>query len=235
MRQLVAVPAMPSPRVEGLRYGGYAVAARIAESIFQAGGDPVLLPPIRAGQTPQLARFDALVIPGGADLAPSEYGQIPADPDATYNLEHDRADIWLAREAVALNLPTLAICRGLQVLNVALGGTLHQDLPPTNVPHRSGSHKVFLRQGTAIREALGAAVVEVSTYHHQAVDELGTGLSASAVAADGCIEALEHRYAPVLAVQWHPEDEGPCEAAGQQLFGAFLNTNPWKATKAVMT
>ena len=119
-------------------------------------------------------------------------------------------------------LPFLAICRGMQVLNVAQGGTLHQHLTETTVAHRRGMHRVTLESGCATALAMGGEDFAVSSYHHQALDRLGTDLRVVGRADDGCIEVVEHRYAPVLAVQWHPEDDADTAGHQQGLFDSVV-------------
>ncbi|SCD39732.1 gamma-glutamyl-gamma-aminobutyrate hydrolase family protein [Streptomyces sp. DvalAA-19] len=174
-----------------------------------AGGLAVLLPPDEAedaaGQA--VAALDGVVIAGGADVEPVRYG---ADPDPRTGPPARERDAWelaLIRAAIEQDVPLLGICRGMQLLNVALGGTLHQHLDGHTGGHAVfGGHPVDPVPGTAY----AAAVPEQTTvpaYHHQAVDRLGTGLIASAHAPDGTVEALElpDRESLVLGVQWHPE------------------------------
>jgi putative glutamine amidotransferase len=118
----------------------------------------------------------------------------------------------------------LAICRGLQVVNVALGGSLHQDMGGPGHEHRHLLHPVAIRPGTRTAQALGADKVEASCYHHQRVDRLGNGLTAAATADDGTIEALErpNSRAWFTAVQWHPEDTASTDPSQQNLFDTLV-------------
>lgn len=210
MRPLVAVIGQRSPSAPILRFSATLAAEALCEAVWAAGGEPVVLhgPAGRpsAGVAERLTRFDAVLLPGGADVGPARYGQ-PARPETTGVVDfQDDLDLAVARAVVASALPALAVCRGLQVLNVALGGTLHQHLTGSAVAHRDSVHEVRVERGSRLRSVVGEDVLSVSSYHHQAVDVLGNDLVVSAVAADGVVEALEHRRADVLAVQWHPED-----------------------------
>jgi putative glutamine amidotransferase len=190
--------------------------------VQRAGGRAVLLPPDPdpAAAADVVARLDGLVLAGGPDVAPERYAA-PRDPH-TDPPAHAR-DAWelaLARAALAQGVPFLGICRGMQLLNVALGGTLHQHLPPDAghggpVPGTFGTHPVRPVPGTRCAAAVPDPAT-VPTCHHQAVDRLGSGLTASAHAPDGTVEAVESTGpAFVLGVQWHPEmgeDDGVVRA-----------------------
>ena len=185
------------------------------EGVIMAGGIAVLLPPQPAD--PQIGgclldSLDALVITGGYDLDPAAYGQ---QPHATTDQPRTARDVWeltLLQGALDRGLPVLGICRGAQVLNVALGGTLHQHLPEVigHTGHRAGNG-AFARlpvrtvPGTRLAALLGETA-DASCYHHQAIDKVGDGLVVSAWDDDGVVEALElPGDGFVLAVQWHPE------------------------------
>ena len=189
-----------------------------AEQVAAAGGVPVLLPPV-AGITAAIDRLDALVLTGGGDIDPARYGAAPHPRTGQANAERDQAELDLLAAALAAGLPVLGICRGLQLLNIAYGGTLHQhlaDLGPagdgghTPQPGTFGSHPIRVAPGSMLADILPAGrPLAVPTAHHQAIDRLGAGLTATAWAADGIIEAVEltggEHHPFVLAVQWHPE------------------------------
>jgi putative glutamine amidotransferase len=166
------------------------------------------------------AAADALLVMGGEDVDPATYGG-PADyPGRGQHFRAaDDAEIALVRRAVADRVPTLGICRGMQVMNVALGGDLVQHLEHAGHVHPGAAadamtdHDVALRPGSGVSAALGATTVRVRSSHHQAVGTVGDGLVVTATAPDGTVEAIEHRDAPVFAVQWHPEDAGAADGA----------------------
>ena len=161
------------------------------------------------------AAADAIVIVGGEDIHPGFYGAETGYPNESRHLPvADAAQLALARAAIERRTPLLGICRGLQIVNVALGGTLVQDLGEecghvnrgVPIPQVLTTHTVDVEHGSRVAELLGEPTVEVRSAHHQAVDALGEGLVVTARSHDGHVEAVEHRDAPVLAVQWHPED-----------------------------
>ncbi|WP_067800283.1 gamma-glutamyl-gamma-aminobutyrate hydrolase family protein [Actinomadura formosensis] len=195
-------------------------------SVERAGGVPVLLPPgvTLRGVDALVARLDAVVIAGGGDLDPDLYGALRHSETAPPDPRRDRFELALVRAVVAADLPFLAICRGMQMLNVACGGTLVQHLPEA-VGHKGhapetgivGSHPVRISEASLVGGILGGSA-DVPTYHHQAVGRLGTGLTAVAWADDQVVEAIElpgHRFG--LAVQWHPE-----EGEDKRLFEALV-------------
>lgn len=189
--------------------------ASYVRSVERAGGVPVMIPPTGnlRGLAALVSRLDGLILAGGGDLDPDLYGAERHAETGPPQPRRDRFELALARAAVDADLPFLAICRGMQVLNVARGGALVQHLPEA-VGHKAhapevgkiGTHRVQISATSAIGKILGD-VADVPTYHHQAVSRLGKGLSAVAWADDQVVEAVElqgHRFG--LGVQWHPED-----------------------------
>ena len=161
-------------------------------------------------------RLDGLVVTGGVDVAPALYGQSPHPTVLGVSDERDGFELLLLREAIRRDLPLLGICRGMQVLNVALGGTLIQDIPSaigSKVAHDDPArerdqlaHDVEVDDGSRLARLLGSGQLAVNSFHHQAVDRLGEGLVATAYAPDGIVEGVEIPSARhVVAVQWHPE------------------------------
>jgi putative glutamine amidotransferase len=179
------------------------------------GGNPVLLPPGGSASDAEdvISALDGLVIAGGGDIHPARYGALSHPrTDATVP-DRDDWELALADAAIRLNLPVLGICRGMQVVNVACGGTLHQHVPDL-VGHEVhsgpadgfGLHKVRVTAGELLASILpGGEYFDVPTHHHQAVDLPGAGLTPVAWADDGVIEAVESATGFIVGVQWHPE------------------------------
>ena len=221
-RPSVAIPGRFAASAAGLRYRAVVVAERLAEAVFAAGGEPLVLLPGDPAETGRRLRFaQALLLPGGGDLSPASYNEAIGHPDV-YGLDErqDSFDLSACRFALAQGLPLLAICRGMQVLNVACGGSLHQHLEP---PHRQLVHSVRVEPGSRLAVALDAPTASVSCFHHQGVARIGAGLVPVAFAADGVIEALEPGGSVVgsswaLGVQWHPEDTWDSDARQLSLF-----------------
>lgn len=212
MRPVVAVTA--SRRTDGRER--VALNATYVRALAAAGLVPLVVPPMLEPERARdaLAAVRGLVLSGGVDVHPGRYGAVPHptldDPD----LGRDAAELALLEAARARRLPILAICRGVQLLNVALGGTLYQDLPsehPSDVVHqdKDARHAIRIEPGTLTHRTLGVDRCIVNSRHHQAIRALAPGLVATAWADDGVIESVElaDRAAPwLLGVQWHPED-----------------------------
>lgn len=197
-------------------------------ALAQAGVETVRVHPDTAPAS--LQGFDGLVVTGGTDLNPALYGQerhaLADEPDDA----RDAMELSLVREALAADVPVLAICRGMQLFNVAHGGTLVQHLdsvathvvrPPAGELYRT-AHRVTVAAGTRLAEIAGAGEHEVNSRHHQAVERLGDGLVITARAEDGVVEGVERpdrKFA--VAVQWHPEDRVGVDPKDRALFAAF--------------
>jgi len=177
-----------------------------ARRVAEAGGLPVLLSQeTDAAQIVQ--RLDGIVLPGGTDVGPALYGAEPSADALEPEPARDTQELELLDAAAAAEVPVLAICRGLQVVNVWRGGTLHQHVPEHGQfeePPDKLQHEVTFTPGSALAGVYGTSVM-VNSLHHQTVDRLGEGLAVTAEAPDGTIEGLECRDAPIVAVQWHPE------------------------------
>ncbi|MBV9782509.1 MAG: gamma-glutamyl-gamma-aminobutyrate hydrolase family protein [Acidisphaera sp.] len=213
----------------------HAAPARYGAALMGgAGAIPVLIPPVGEAELALLDRLDGLLLNGSpSNVEPSRYG---ADEDLTpdrHDPHRDATTLLLVRAALARGMPVLAICRGIQELNVALGGTLHQQIQtvPGRFDHRAGDgtldeqysprHDVTLSGSLA--RMLGATGIRVNSLHEQAIDRLGEGLAAEALAPDGTIEGVRVLDAPgfAYAVQWHPEWRYAEDAASVALFRAF--------------
>jgi putative glutamine amidotransferase len=173
-----------------------------------------------------VARFDGLLLTGGGDVDPARYGQDRHPEVAGVSPSRDAFELALTPAAVRAGLPILAVCRGMQVLNVALGGTLHQHLEDLDHVHRGpdrgwSSHPVRLEEGSLVAGATGRTRVDCSASHHQAVDRLAGSLRAVGWADDGVVEAAELEDGWVVAVQWHPERTADSDPAQQGLFDAL--------------
>lgn len=173
---------------------------------------------------------DGLLLPGGADVDPHLYGQEPTEQCGKPNVLRDAAEPKLLEAFLPTGKPVLCICRGVQMLNVHFGGTLHQDISKMQVCKHSdfrkknkGSHTVKLLPRTKLSQIFGEEPIRVNSMHHQAVDKVGPGLAVSAVSEDGFIEGLEVFLHPFcVGVQWHPEHMSKFVPAQQKLFDAFV-------------
>ena len=212
MRPLIGI----STYREQARWGSWDLPALLlpamyVDAVADAGGDPVLLP-TGAVSADTVSRLDGLVLAGGADIEPSRYGQVPGPQTTVVRPDRDDAELTALRAALERDLPVLAICRGMQLLNVALGGDLLQHLPdrPGVDNHDPGpgmfaSRQVRIAEGSKLHDVLGSAAV-ADCHHHQALDRIATGLTVSAWSEDGTVEAVEATARTFcLAVQWHPE------------------------------
>jgi len=187
-----------------------------ARAVEEAGGLPVVLPPLEHGAiAPLVDRLAGLCLSGGPDLDPAAYEAAPDPHLGPVEPDLDAFEFAVAKRADTLGIPVLGICRGCQAMNVARGGTLHQHLPDVtdgSCDHRqreSGrqtTHSVRIEPGSGLAAIVGENELEVNSFHHQAVDRLGRGLRAVAWSPDGVIEAIEDDGAPLyLGVQWHAE------------------------------
>lgn len=222
IRPLIAVIGRLAESVPILRFRATLAAEAMCEAVYAGGAEPVVFHGLGAGPGSELAgrlaRFDGILMPGGADLGPEHYGQAPHPTTLAVVPWQDTLDIAVTEAVIESGQPMLTICRGMQILNVVCGGTLVQDLTETTVPHRKSPHDVATVEGSRLRKVTGAASLTVSSYHHQCVDRLGDGLTVTGTAADGVIEAVEHDTADILAVQWHPEDLFASNATDLALF-----------------
>jgi putative glutamine amidotransferase len=182
-------------------------------AVIRSGGTPLLLPPSPADPRDVLSRLTGLVVTGGPDVDPARYGAAPHEETDRPRPERDQWESDLCLAAVEMDMPLLAICRGLQVLNVALGGTLHQHVPDVTgteshrlIRGQMSPNAVRVEKGSLLARVLGSSS-EGLCHHHQSLDRLGRGLTAVAFAGDGTVEGSElPGKGFVVGVQWHPED-----------------------------
>jgi putative glutamine amidotransferase len=212
---------------------GYRLNQAYARAIASAGGTPILLPLVE-DQSVLRSLFDSvdgLLIPGGSDMQPSTYGHEPHPTLGYVDPPLDEVDLTLARWALAEEKPVLGICRGLQCLNVAAGGTLYQDIAseiPGALAHRVDprdtlAHPIHVDPDSRLADLFGATDLSVNTLHHQAVRDVAPGFVAVARAPDSVIEGLERPDHPfAVSVQFHPEELVPGHEASERLLRCFI-------------
>lgn len=212
----------PSPSRDTFDHGTferYAISANYTEAIEAAGGIPIVLPPQQSRADDLLALVDGLLLSGGGDIRPSRYGDDSVHPK-TYGIHdlRDRLELDLVRLALERDLPLLCICRGIQVLNVALGGTLIQDIADqygtqtqhrqqeNKIPSSEPGHDVHVDEGTLLHQVYGSQTLRCNSFHHQALKDVSPQLRVVGRAPDGIVEAVERPGSTwLLGVQWHPE------------------------------
>jgi putative glutamine amidotransferase len=215
---------------EGQRDRAFAYTTYV-DSLRRAGAVPVLIPPQPENASELVQDLDGLLLAGGDDCDPALYGEARHPSVEPMDPRRQSSDLTLARAARERGIPTLGICLGVQVMNVAAGGTLIQDIASaveSDIDHASEPsdrhrHEVLVESGTRLGSILGARELEVNSSHHQAIGKVAAGLRVTAHAPDGIIEGLEDPAHPFyLGVQWHPEDMAREESASA-LFGAFVD------------
>ncbi|MDF2731679.1 MAG: peptidase [Desertimonas sp.] len=227
------MPSRLTDTADTWRVPATALGRPYQEAIIRGGGIPLAVPPLVADDEVDdvaiavMARVDGLCLPGGPDVSPEEYGADRHHPRLIKVChDHDAIDLALTRAAIAQDKPVLAICRGHQVLNVALGGTLHQHLPEiigkrAAAGHFHHHHDIDVVAGSKAAAAMGTTRPSGHCVHHQAIDKLGDGLVATAW-SDDVIEGVELPDRWVVGVQWHPEDTAAGDPVQQALFDAFV-------------
>ena len=208
-----------------------------ADAVRRAGGEVVLVPPGVADAAGLVLRLDAVVLAGGGDLDPSLHGGFLHETVYALDPVRDESELAITEAVLDRQVPTLAICRGMQVVNVALGGTLHLHLPDVvdgSIRHRTEPerprgraaatpHEVEVDADSLVGRTMGTDRATPMSWHHQAIDRLGDGLRVVGRAPDGTIEAVQHDSHPWLAVvQWHPELTAADDPTQQRLFDAFV-------------
>lgn len=212
-----------------------ATATTYLDALRRAGAVGVVISPrplSEAEAAALLERMDGLLVIGGQDVDPAWYGEEAVDEVYGVRREEDEFEMTLLRSAIDNDVPTLAICRGAQVLNVALGGTLHQHVEgehigpgfPTRPPSTVGPViPIDLEPGSRVAKAVGGDRSDGTHLHHQTLAQLGKGLTVTGRTSDGTIEAVEHETGWVVGVQWHPEDTAATDPDQQRLFDAFVS------------
>lgn len=212
----------------------FVLPAPYVEAVRRAGGIPFLLVPgeSEADWESTLAAVDGIIISGGSDIHPDEYaGDAQHESLDVIDRERDKSELTLVNHLVnGQQMPTLFICRGIQVLNVALGGSLHEhvaDIHPEDIHRMEGEgwmpQSITVERSSLLAEVMQATDVTIYSSHHQAIKELAPALRVSATATDGIIEAVEHTTIPwLLGVQWHPEATAATDVIQQRLFDGLV-------------
>lgn len=208
-----------------------------ATAVERAGGTPLILPLTQKEET--ITHYshlmDALILSGGQDVHTQLYGQEPRKELGEVLYERDMFEIRLIKKISELKKPILGICRGLQILNVAFGGTLYQDIPtqiPSALQHQQhaaphvGTHRIEIIENSLLKSILKNSSILTNSYHHQSVDQLAPGFKVTATSLDGVVEAIEKEGEPfVLGVEWHPEVMISSDQSMQDIFDYLVRTS----------
>lgn len=235
---LIGIPAATYTDQEYVATPTYRFNGNYPAALAACGALPVVIP-LKLPEEALRAifeRLDGLCLAGGVDVDPAHYGEARHPALGQVDAARDATELTLARWALATDLPTLGICRGIQLLNVAAGGSLYQDVPaqlPQASRHdyrlaetswESYTHRVHITAGSRLAGILDAAEIMTNSFHHQALKRIADGFVAAARAEDGVIEGIEHPgRAFALAVQWHPEGMFRSDAYAQRIFEAFVH------------
>jgi putative glutamine amidotransferase len=240
-RPIIGIPTQTLHAMDGIPEGlpeSWVMNQRYSRVVAAAGGLPVMIPLLEDEDTLRALydRMDGVLIPGGVDLDPSNYGETPLPTCGRLDPARDRVELRFARWAIAEGKPLFGLCRGLQIVNVALGGTLYQDIaaqrsdaikhdyfPTAGYSRDHLAHSVTVTSGSRLDALVGTAPLRVNSMHHQAVKDLAPGLAPTAVAPDGLIEAVEAIGQPfLLGVQWHPESLSERDPRMHRLVAGFV-------------
>ncbi|MEI8023504.1 MAG: gamma-glutamyl-gamma-aminobutyrate hydrolase family protein [Actinomycetota bacterium] len=232
MTPLILLPGKLTTDAKGVRGDSFSTGRLYSQAIAHAGGVALQVPPVAQSVESAIelvSRFDGVIIQGGGDIDPSLYGQKQIS-SKIYGIsaEHDALEMAIVRAAVDQNKPVLAICRGMQILNVALSGTLHQDLGEVledGEAHWNTYHEIVLTADSRVARAMKTTSPKKShSFHHQALDMVAKDLIVTGRATDNTVEAVEHASAKwIVGVQWHPEDDAKTEPDQQNLFDGFID------------
>ena len=234
---VIGVPAMDDHDAAGVHANRFSNNQSYIRAVEAAGSVPIIIPHL---ESPEALRriydmLDGILLSGGLDIHSKYYGQEPHPALDPSDVGMDRTETTLLPWALEDDLPILGLCRGEQVLNVVMGGTLIQDIYtqyPTTIDHRESfkkrirdylAHDIVIEENSRLRELTGESRVWVNTSHHQSIDKVGSGLIATAWAPDGIVEAVEsHDHRFVMAVQCHPEELWRKQGWASRLFRAFV-------------
>jgi putative glutamine amidotransferase len=242
----IGIPTQTLHAIEGIPEAvpeSWVMNQRYARAVAAAGGLPVLIPLLEEEDTLRALydRLDGVLLPGGVDLDPATYGETPLPTCGRLDPARDRVELAFARWAIAEGKPLFGLCRGLQIVNVALGGTLYQDIaaqrreaikhdyfPSAGFPRDHLAHPVIVTSGSRLDSLVGTAPLKVNSMHHQAVKDLAPGLVSTALAPDGVVEAVESPDRPfLLGVQWHPESLTERDPRMHRLVAGFVEAASW--------
>ncbi len=238
MKPIIGITGRPQcVPAAAVQIKAYLAGHTYTDSIRHGGGIPVILVPVDASEINDvLDRIDGLLFTGGGDVSPAAYGAEPEETIRGVNTERDSFEVELVHKAHERKMPVMGICRGLQVINVALGGTLIQDLPSHTGVHGhditgEGVYEPHLKakveENSRLATVIGPGLHSINSIHHQAVDTLGDGLTVVASATDGTVEAIDHEDGdwPFIAVQWHPEFLGMRDdGTSHELFASLVES-----------
>jgi putative glutamine amidotransferase len=240
-RPVIGIATQTLPGVPGERQPCWLMGRSYVEELRKVGGVPWVIPLVPHDEDTLneiFSRLDGVFITGGVDVDPARYGEPKTPLCGTTDPDRDAVELMLLKYAMAHELPVLAVCRGIQILNVLGGGTLYQDVtamvpaalkhdyfPTPEQPSRKYlAHDITVKHGSKLGAILGDGVVPVNSMHHQAIKDLAPGLAPTAFAPDGIIEGVEgtgDQY--VIAVQWHPEELTDTQPGMKRLFTTFID------------
>ena len=240
MKPIIAIAGRVGPASRVSRSAVHFAGDVYTDAVLRAGGEPAIVVPQQLTNEDAdelMSRFDGLVLMGGGDVDPNLYGQEPSVYVYGILTEQDIFESAMVKSAIRMGKPVLAICRGLQITNVALGGTLVQEIAtlpnadaqvlhkPDNFPEGApfAVHDVRIQDGSRLAHALGTTAIRGASFHHQIVDKVAPGCVAVAWAEDGLLEGIDHIDHWLVGVQWHPEDTAETDATQQNLYNAFVD------------
>lgn len=228
----------PAPSTSSPEHGSqyrYCLSDNYVKAVWQAGGNPIIVPWVSDSPADILDELDGLILSGGGDIDPVLFGQERHDETNGIDDARDEFELALMRAAAERDVPTLAICRGMQVMNVAFGGTLIQHVPDVStdiqhrqdkieIPRETPSHRVSLENTpNPVSDIIGATELMTNSFHHQALDTIAPPLRLAGRADDGIIEAMWHSGMTFgIAVQWHPEGHAAAYPEHARLFSALV-------------